>query len=78
LLTDFGERIEQFGFTENQDFVVVSESGKNPLGGRPAKDYHLTLDMAKDDKKKTGTPLREAGFFVGCLHPRCTPEIKST
>jgi len=33
------ERIEQFGFIENQDYVVFSEIGKNPKGGRPMKEY---------------------------------------
>ena len=43
------ERVEQYGFVEEQDFVVViSNSGKNPQGGRPTKEYHMTLDMAKE------------------------------
>ena len=42
------ERIEQFGFIENQDYVVFSEIGKNPKGGRPMKEYLLSIDMAKE------------------------------
>ena len=30
---------------ENQDFLVAT---KKPNGGRPAIEYHLTLDMAKE------------------------------
>jgi anti-repressor protein len=62
------ERIEQFGFIENQDFVVISESGKNPLGGRPAKDYHLSLDMAKElsmvERNEKGKQARL--YFIEC------------
>lgn len=42
------DRIESFGFTENKDFEVFANSGVNPQGGRPAKDYALALDMAKE------------------------------
>jgi phage anti-repressor protein len=31
----------------DQDFIVISESGKNPSGGRPTKDYHLALEAGK-------------------------------
>lgn len=55
------ERIQQYGFTEGQDFLVFSSSGKNPLGGRPTKDYHLTIDMAKElaAGRGTGSPERK-------------------
>ncbi len=42
------ERIEKFDFVENQDFAVFSEFGNNPNGGRPAKEYAISLDMAKE------------------------------
>ncbi|AUQ94507.1 Phage anti-repressor protein [Phaeobacter inhibens] len=42
------DRIEQYGFTEGLDYVVFSETGKNSSGGRPAKEYHISLDMAKE------------------------------
>ena len=43
------DRIQQYGFLENQDFAIVfPNSGENPQGGRPAKEYHITLDMAKE------------------------------
>ena len=41
-------RIAQYVFIENQDFIVFANSGENPKGGRPAIEYHLTLDMAKE------------------------------
>ena len=62
------ERIDQFGFTEGHDFVVVSESGKNPLGGRPSKEYALTLDMAKElsmvERSAKGKQARQ--YFIEC------------
>jgi phage anti-repressor protein len=42
------DRINKYGFIENQDFVVSVNSGENLKGGRPANDYTLTLDMAKE------------------------------
>jgi phage anti-repressor protein len=32
---------------ENRDYVVFSLEGKNPQGGRPASEHHLTFDAAK-------------------------------
>jgi phage anti-repressor protein len=47
----FAERVEKFGFEENQDFIFASQNGeaKNEgRGGHNRKDYHLTLNMAKE------------------------------
>jgi len=37
-----------WGAVENQDFVVIAQTGKNPKGGRPSIEYHLTIDVAKE------------------------------
>jgi len=42
------DRIEQYGFVENQDFVSFLENTKKPKGGRPSIEYTLTLDMASN------------------------------
>ena len=42
-------RMCAYGFTENQDFFeVMDKIVQNPLGGRPATDHRLTIDMAKE------------------------------
>lgn len=41
-------RISEYDFVENQDFISFTENSVKPAGGRPSKDYHLTLDMAKE------------------------------
>ena len=63
------ERIEQYGFESGHDFEeVFSDSGKNPKGGRPTKDYHLTLDTAKElamvENNEQGKAARR--YFIEC------------
>ena len=41
-------RIDKYGFIENQDFEVFDNFINNPNGGRPLKEYALTLDTAKE------------------------------
>lgn len=63
-------RITKYGFTEGADFIteVISQSGKNPSGGRPELEYHLTLDMAKELAMVENNPMgREARrYFIEC------------
>jgi anti-repressor protein len=62
------EQIEAYGFLEHQDFEVFSESGKNPSGGRPAKEYLISLPMAKELAMVQRTPKgKEARlYFIEC------------
>ncbi|MHB1706401.1 MAG: antA/AntB antirepressor family protein [Acidithiobacillus sp.] len=62
------ERIKQFDFVENQDFIVSSEIGRNSQGGRPSMEYVLTLDMAKELSMIERTPKgKEARqYFIAC------------
>jgi len=41
-------RMVEYGFTENQDFVVIVKTDDNPLGGRPSTDHDIKLDMGKE------------------------------
>ena len=71
-------RIQQYGFVENQDFVCFPILGSKNLdgrGGHNRKDYHLTLDMAKELAMVERTPKgRQARrYFIECekaLHAR--------
>ncbi|WP_083651648.1 antA/AntB antirepressor family protein [Vreelandella massiliensis] len=36
--------MDQYGFTEGRDFLPIL--GKNPNGGRPSKEYAISLDTA--------------------------------
>lgn len=75
------ERVEQFGFSENQDFVTFTE---NQVKGRPSQEYHLTLDMAKElsmvERNDRGKQARQ--YFIECerraksahLIPQTLPE----
>lgn len=62
------DRISQYGFAENLDFVVFAEIGENPQGGRPAKEYAITLDMAKElsmvERNEKGKQARQ--YFIEC------------
>ncbi|WP_459926490.1 antA/AntB antirepressor family protein [Flavobacterium covae] len=59
-------RIEEYGFIENQDFEVLLKNEQNPLGGRPQKEYAITLDMAKElsmvEKNDKGRKVRQ--YFI--------------
>ncbi len=69
------DRIAKFGFIEGQDYVCVecfdspfsgNQSGRG--GDRRSKDYHLTLDMAKELAMIERTPQGKAArqYFIAC------------
>ena len=39
-------RIADFGFIDGQDFLTILS--KTPNGGRPSREYYISLDMAKE------------------------------
>lgn len=61
-----GNRIEQYGFVDEQDFLIILSKTQN--GGRPRIDYHLTLDMAKElsmvERNAKGKQARQ--YFIAC------------
>ena len=61
-------RVEQYDFVENQDFAVSHKKMENPQGGRPAIDYHITLNMAKElamvERNDKGKQARQ--YFIEC------------
>lgn len=46
--TQWFERMVDYGFAENIDFIGLSQKSEKPQGGRPIQDHALKLDMAKE------------------------------
>jgi len=63
-------RIEEYGFVQDQDFLVTQNSAiKTGRGGnRRGKDYHITLDMANElamvERNDKGREVRR--YFIEC------------
>ncbi|WP_180372087.1 antA/AntB antirepressor family protein, partial [Bartonella henselae] len=62
------DRINKYNLLENQDYLVFTNFGENLQGGRPSKDYHLTLNVAKElsmvENNKKGREARL--YFIEC------------
>jgi len=62
------DRVERYGFVENQDFAVFTKIGENPCGGRPMTEYAISLDMAKElsmvENNEKGRQARR--YFIEC------------
>lgn len=62
------DRIERYDLAENEDYVVFTEFGENSKGGRPKKEYALTLDAAKElsmvEGNEKGKQARK--YFIAC------------
>ncbi len=67
------ERIDEYGFIENQDFICISQKRetqrKNGQRGiTKTKEYHLTLDMGKElamvERNEKGRQARR--YFIEC------------
>lgn len=63
-------RIKDYQFIENTDFVLVTQQRviKNRGGDRRSKEYHITLDMAKElamiERNEKGRQARK--YFIEC------------
>lgn len=62
------QRINQYGFVENQDFEVFHKFVKNPNGGRPQDEYAISVEMAKElsmvENNERGKMARQ--YFIRC------------
>ena len=66
-------RIEKYGFVENQDFICVSQKNETQrangqIGVSVSNEYYITLDMAKEvamiENNEKGRDVRQ--YFIGC------------
>ncbi|MBA3755171.1 MAG: antA/AntB antirepressor family protein [Nitrosomonas sp.] len=62
------DRIDQYSFVANQDYVVYAKTGENLSGGRPQKEYAISLDMAKEmSMVERNEKCKEAlQYFIEC------------
>lgn len=64
--TQWFERMCDYGFTENLDYIGLSQKCEKPLGGRPQQDHSLTIEMAKQlcmlARNEKGREARE--YFI--------------
>lgn len=63
------DRIQQYSFTEGEDFEVCFPNlGSKERGGHNAKDYRLTLNMAKELAMVERTPRGQQArrYFIAC------------
>ncbi|ELT2924898.1 antA/AntB antirepressor family protein [Escherichia coli] len=64
------ERIAEYGFVESQDYILICQNGqtKGRGGDRRSKEYHLTLDTAKElamvERNEKGRQIRR--YFIEC------------
>ncbi|EFF5467242.1 antA/AntB antirepressor family protein [Escherichia coli] len=63
------ERITEYGFVENQDYMIASQIREaKGRGGHNRKDYHLILDTAKElamvERNEKGRQIRR--YFIEC------------
>jgi anti-repressor protein len=60
------DRIKQYEFVENQDFIILTNFGENPKGGRPKKEFIFKLYPAKEiamiENNKKGREVRR--YFI--------------
>lgn len=61
----FGRMVE-YGFTENIDFISLSQNCEKPQGGRPEVNHAIKLDMAKEiamiQRNERGKEVRQ--YFI--------------
>jgi phage anti-repressor protein len=66
--TTWMKQMVGYGFNEYTDYEVYTVSGENPSGGRPAVDYIMTIDMAKEicmiQRTDKGKQARQ--YFIEC------------
>lgn len=71
------QRIEQYGFVENQDYCSFNKIVKRETGATTCKEYALSLDMAKElsmvENNEKGRLARK--YFIECEKKANTPAL---
>lgn len=64
--TQWFDRMKEYGFTENIDFISLSQNCEKPQGGRPEINHAIKLDMAKEiamiQRNEKGKEVRQ--YFI--------------
>lgn len=64
--TQWFDRMKEYGFSENIDFVSLSQNCEKPQGGRPEINHAIKLDMAKEiamiQRNEKGKEVRQ--YFI--------------
>lgn len=64
--TQWFDRMKEYGFAENIDFVSLSQNCEKPQGGRPEINHAIKLDMAKEiamiQRNEKGKKVRQ--YFI--------------
>lgn len=61
-------QIDRARLVENRDFIVFTQKGENPTGGRPSSEYHLTIESGKHVAMMSGTDkgFEVRDYFIEC------------
>lgn len=64
--TQWFDRMKEYGFAENVDFISLSQNCEKPQGGRPEVNHAIKLDMAKEiamiQRNEKGKEVRQ--YFI--------------
>lgn len=71
------DRMKEYGFSENADYLVLDKNVQNSQGGRPATEHQLTIEMAKEicmlQRNEKGKQARQ--YFIELEKQWNTPEL---
>jgi len=75
--TQWFDRMKEYGFTENVDYLSLSQKSEKPQGGRPQTNHQLTVEMAKElcmlQRNEKGKQARQ--YFIELEKQWNTPEL---
>lgn len=80
--TQWFDRMTEYGFDENVDFIGLSQKSEKPFGGRPQLDHAMTLDMAKEismiQRTERGKQARQYFIEVEKRYKNQQPELPTS